>query len=328
MTRLDLLDKIASSITMRDELRFKAAFDEAFMEEEWIRSFEIIEEIMVALLFTFGIRVDADRDQFGNHRFHSNVLRAMDDSSSPFNSLLGKRPGSSGMRKAPLARRYISDLRMRRNDAKSQIPQDASETLEGVHIRPKIIYRQWYETVIEAMVNCLKICMEYNTCKEHCQVQWPRITCTAGCGGAKIFYNFQSWKKHALVHHPEILDVPTSTSGEALLPFSSSAAVVSDPEAALCRIAELEKENADLKATSNNAKKECTRLSRCLESTVQQHKALSNALDVTESELVEESKRSAARFEEGKAIGARDVWQRIDALREGRLEAYSSIFGG
>ncbi|KAL8930912.1 MAG: hypothetical protein Q9208_000013 [Pyrenodesmia sp. 3 TL-2023] len=341
MTRLDVFDRIATSIFMREELRCKAPFDQGFMEAEWIRSFETIEEIILALLFIFGIRIDAEQGQNGNHRFHSNLFKALDDTSGPFYELLGGMPGASQRGKIPAARRRIDDLRLRRIDAKSRTSQDASETPKGVDFRYKVDYRRWYRTVFEALIKCLKICIDYNTCKDHGQVIWPSIYCLAGSCSGPIYETFASWKAHALVYHPGLPGIAPPESQQNPQPSpeavvsdtpkpptttfqSSLASIVSEHEAALRRIAELEKDNTDLKATSDNAKHECTRLSRCLEETVRQHEVLSGNFHATKRDLLEESKKNAARFEQGKAIGAREVWQSLDALRAGSLVAVAA----
>ncbi|KAL9001768.1 MAG: hypothetical protein Q9188_005260 [Gyalolechia gomerana] len=150
------------------------ASDEAEIHAKWPKSFRNIEKVLLALLKFYPIDVDPERDEFGGHSFHLNVLKASDAKDKPLHSALS---------------------------TKSEEP--VRSVKEGDE-RPYIGSRLFYGTVFEDLIQALKICREDERIKGYCSRAWPKVQCQADESCEIKSVNHAVWKEHAKSSHPEI----------------------------------------------------------------------------------------------------------------------------
>lgn len=207
MVELNIFDSVVSDIVVQDGLSQKMASDEAEVQARWPKSFRNIEKVLLALSRFYSIDVDPERDEFGGHSFHLNVLKASDAKDKPLHSALGIQEDYGSFfsqRYIPGGRGNINTLRKRWNTSRSTKCEEPVRNVKEGDKRPYIGSRLFYGTVFEDLIQALTICREDERIKGYCSRAWPKVQCQADESCEIKPVNHAVWKEHAKSSHPEI----------------------------------------------------------------------------------------------------------------------------
>lgn len=161
----------------------------------WVATYHETETTLLAMLELYGVKVDAERDETGSHRFHANLITACENPEGPLHEAF-ERP-TLAWTGGSVALRYIDNHRKWWNHLQSPGSQSTRPMIQlpnGQRLR----YRKFYTMVFQGLVRALKICMDDHLLMGYYSKDGPIIRCKA-CGDN--FDDFRCWRWHRDNHY-------------------------------------------------------------------------------------------------------------------------------